>query len=507
MGQQRRQTPHYADWKAPAEDGGVLLWPDPPDLLRDTLENQKLLQSAGSTVLQNVPLPEVRRRMRALIGHEDDAAPLVAAGHQAELHHPGVWAKNALIDAAAAKLGGRAYHFAVDTDAPKHLKLRWPGGAEPLTDDPAATTAEWAALVDPPTPAHLRHLSEALRGGGAGVGLRAARAAVPRVAAAAVAGVAQAAGRADQRAARAGLVAGAAAPRDAAVAAVDVGAVPRCSCTTCWPAPRRSRPTTTRRSRSTAAATRSARPAGRCRTSSAPPTRARCRSGSTPWPPATRSRGSVVRTPTATCLRAPGGDDFRLDPAADGWAAAAALLRMAPPPRPAPRAAALTLTMCLRLLVADQFVHGIGGGQYDQVTDRLIARHFKLRPPRFCVTTATLYFPAAAGRARLCVPCVRQEGHRLRHRVLGGEKRQLVEAIAAAPRRSEQRAELFHEMHDRLAAAVATHPALRQWEQKVRETAEREQEERAVFDRELFYAIQPAERLQRMIERYRAAFE
>ena len=102
---------------------------------------------------------------------------------------------------------------------------------------------------------------------------------------------------------------------------------------------------------------------------------------------------------------------------------------------------------------------------------------------------------------------MRQEGHKLKHRALGGEKMQLVQAIAAAPRRSEQRARLFHEMHHRLTAAVATHPALRNWEQKVRETAEREQEERAVFDRELFYAIQPAQRLQRMIERYRAAFE
>jgi hypothetical protein len=90
--------------------------------------------------------------------------------------------------------------------------------------------------------------------------------------------------------------------------------------------------------------------------------------------------------------------------------------------------------------------------------------------------------------------------------VLGDEKMQLVEAITAAARRSRERAELFHEMHDRIAAAVATHPALRTWEQKVQETAEREQEERAVFDRELFYAIQPAERLQQMIERYRAAF-
>jgi hypothetical protein len=60
-------------------------------------------------------------------------------------------------------------------------------------------------------------------------------------------------------------------------------------------------------------------------------------------------------------------------------------------------------------------------------------------------------------------------------------------------------------MHRRLADAAMTHPAVRRWEQNVRETAEREQEERTLFDRELFYAFQPAERLREMIERYRAA--
>jgi len=53
--------------------------------------------------------------MRQWLGH-DDAQHLIATGHQTELHHPGVWAKNALIDAVAGKLGGRAFHFAVDTE-------------------------------------------------------------------------------------------------------------------------------------------------------------------------------------------------------------------------------------------------------------------------------------------------------------------------------------------------------------------------------------------------------
>ena len=43
---------------------------------------------------------------------------------------------------------------AVDTDAPKHLVLRFPGFSEPFTDDPALLDAHWADLLSPPTPAH-----------------------------------------------------------------------------------------------------------------------------------------------------------------------------------------------------------------------------------------------------------------------------------------------------------------------------------------------------------------
>jgi hypothetical protein len=496
----------YGDWRAPVEDAGVLLWPDPPDLLHDAHENQRLLTSADSTLLQNVALPEVRRRLRAFLGHRDDAAPLVAAGHQAELHHPGVWAKNALIDAAAAKLGGQAYHFAVDTDAPKHLLLRWPGGAEPLTDDPAAATGEWAALVDPPTPSHLQHLSERFQ--------QAAQAwdfepLVPRFL--------------DSM-------------RRLSLESLNLpGALTNALHELDWSLGLRhsamllspvwmSEPYLVFAHHALAraeafaanynAALADYRRRNKIRSPGRPMPDLQCSPDRCETPfwldslaAGTRSRGSVMRSADGYRLQAPGSSDtFRLDPTADGWAAAGSLLQWLRRHhlRLAPRA--LTLTMCLRLLAADQFAHGIGGGQYDQVTDALIARHLRLRPPRFCVTTATLYFPAAAGRERLCVPCVRQEGHRLRHRALGEEKMQLVEAISAAPRRSRERAALFHDLHGRLAAAVAAHPELRNWEQRVQETAEREQEERAVFDRELFYAIQPAERLQQMIERYRAAF-
>ena len=95
---QTTPAPRYADWKAPADDGGVLLWPDPGQLLRDTEENQRRLAAADAVLIQGVPLPELRRCLRAWVGHDDEDQPLLAMGHQTELYHAGVWAKNALIN-------------------------------------------------------------------------------------------------------------------------------------------------------------------------------------------------------------------------------------------------------------------------------------------------------------------------------------------------------------------------------------------------------------------------
>jgi hypothetical protein len=60
-------------------------------------------------------------------------------------------------------------------------------------------------------------------------------------------------------------------------------------------------------------------------------------------------------------------------------------------------------------------------------------------------------------------------------------------------------------MHDKLAAAWSS-PLGRTWDTKFRLAEERSMEERVLFDRELFYAIQPRERLVDLIDHYRAQF-
>ncbi len=53
---------YYGNWKAPSADGELLIWPAPEELLADTLGNGSRLRSASHVLIQNVPLPEIRRR-------------------------------------------------------------------------------------------------------------------------------------------------------------------------------------------------------------------------------------------------------------------------------------------------------------------------------------------------------------------------------------------------------------------------------------------------------------
>jgi hypothetical protein len=440
--------------------------------------------------------------MRKWLGHDDDQL-LIATGHQTELHHPGVWVKNALIDSAAAKLEGRAFHFAVDTDEPKHLQLRWPGGSIPVSDDPSAARAEWSGLLPPPTPAHLADAERAFSKAAASWDFKSL---VPDF----------------LHALRPQALSGATLPSaitdtlhqldwklglryDAMIVS------PLCFSEPYLLFVHHVLSRAGEFAGDYNAALEQFRRENKIRTPGRPMPNLKCSPDSCEVPfwldsltDGMRSRATVSRMDGQYSLQAGQNERFRFDPAADGWEAAGRLsqwlrqsgLRLSP--------RALTLTCVLRLLVSDQFVHGIGGGQYDQVLDFLIVRHLGIEPPRFSVTTATLFFPGAVGQPRVCLPCVLQEGHRLKHRVLGEEKMRLVGQIESLPRRSSERSALFYEMHDKLSSAWAR-PPVKDWEQQLRIAEARVVEERVLFDRELFYAMQPRERLTALIERYRDA--
>jgi hypothetical protein len=57
------------------------------------------------------------------------------------------------------------------------------------------------------------------------------------------------------------------------------------------------------------------------------------------------------------------------------------------------RPRALTLTLFARVCLGDFFIHGIGGGKYDEVTDAIIRDYFGLKSPAYQVLSATLHLP------------------------------------------------------------------------------------------------------------------
>jgi hypothetical protein len=65
------------------------------------------------------------------------------------------------------------------------------------------------------------------------------------------------------------------------------------------------------------------------------------------------------------------------------------------------RPRALTMTMFARLFLGDLFVHGIGGAKYDELTDEIIRRFYGIEPPAFMVLSATLLLPLASFAANV----------------------------------------------------------------------------------------------------------
>jgi hypothetical protein len=75
------------------------------------------------------------------------------------------------------------------------------------------------------------------------------------------------------------------------------------------------------------------------------------------------------------------------------------------------RPRALTLTIWARLMLADLFIHGIGGAKYDRVTDDILANYYGLEPPHRACVSATLHLD-------LPVEAVSEQEHRAaRHRL------------------------------------------------------------------------------------------
>ncbi|MFN9369282.1 MAG: hypothetical protein ACK6CT_11050 [Planctomycetia bacterium] len=138
--------------RAPEASGGRLL--DPPidavsaaPSIEDLVDNNRLLRAAFDTRIGDLRLWELvaatRREVLTVaaeytgsyrdVHRPSDVAdwiarPVVMGGHQPELFHAGVWLKNAALDAYARRVGGTAVNLVVDSDRCPHPAVAVPVG-------------------------------------------------------------------------------------------------------------------------------------------------------------------------------------------------------------------------------------------------------------------------------------------------------------------------------------------------------------------------------------------
>lgn len=146
-------------WVAPPDDGGILIDP-PPERVAELIEtNRKRLDEAKVQILGR-PLREIRHELqesRAVVGSDSKPAlwclgetwpvrPVIAAGHQPELYHPGVWIKNFAINALAHRFKLAPLNLIVDSDTIKSAAIHVPV----WNSDPAEVRREVVAFDHSP---------------------------------------------------------------------------------------------------------------------------------------------------------------------------------------------------------------------------------------------------------------------------------------------------------------------------------------------------------------------
>ncbi len=160
---------------APREDGELLAIPSLADMPAAIAKNREQIASWTMKILGK-PLAELRRLARKevltaaehFVGHVSNVpaqsrqvenlphVPLIVSGHQPELFHPGVWAKNFVLDQLAIATGGIGLHLIVDNDAVSSTRIAVPVGSReapriefiPFDADAGAVPWEEARLRD-----------------------------------------------------------------------------------------------------------------------------------------------------------------------------------------------------------------------------------------------------------------------------------------------------------------------------------------------------------------------
>jgi hypothetical protein len=176
------------------------------------------------------------------------------------------------------------------------------------------------------------------------------------------------------------------------------------------------------------------------------------------------------------------------------------------------RSRALITTMFTRLIVADLFLHGIGGAKYDEATDAISARFFGAAPPAFAALSGTLRLPIphppSEGKTseqlraalrdlayhpeRMLAAATFANGERLAADALVARKRQWVE--------TEKTTRNAGERHREIAAAnAALQPLLAaerlRLERQIDAAVQRSRANRVLESREFAFCLFPSQSL------------
>lgn len=513
----------------PADDGQMVFWPEPARWAELAQRTATDWAADGQASLFDLPLARAREFARASLptfaepATESPDGPWICTGHQTFPYHPGVWAKNCAVDALARQLGGRAVNLNVDHDLP-HAgpQIAWPAVApdgrivrrgefeldhlQPFERQPAPSPARVSDIcgritadVDPLlTETRTCPIQMRLDGEGADptsfagwcsrmraaldsrIGLR-----MTEVLTSAMCGGEAFLLFAADLVARAGELAvtynsalahatGMTGHRPAVPLQIDAARVEL----PLWTL-RRDRP-------------------GRGRLFASP-------------------AGRVVR------LSDPVGPIGEFEPGATADESIHRIGRVLADAGVQLRPRALTLTLFARLLLADLFVHGIGGARYEAATDRLFDRFYQVPPPPYAVASATLRLPLKFATATAVQ--LRQARQTLRDIRLNAQRHLPAEMLAQpnvaalvdakwadvrqdAQLRAErdagrnvraQRAAVFahlHRVNDELTRQAGD--LIAQQDARVRQLASRTEAAELSTARDYFYGLFPTARLHRL---------
>lgn len=143
------------------------------------------------------------------------------------------------------------------------------------------------------------------------------------------------------------------------------------------------------------------------------------------------------------------------------------------------RPRALTLTLYARLILGDFFIHGLGGGKYDAVTDAIIRDFFGIEPPSYQILTATLRLPLPRFSSSVTgdAPRLLRDLHWNPHRYLDAVAQARHDAITSWPETT--RKERSRKYHAFRALAEELRPRVSELVQSSREQIAKDEARRA----------------------------